>query len=142
MDFDKFVKGEINTHICKNLILEIINASQLVFEILGTGFSEHIYHRSLEIELRKRQILYETKRILPIDYCGINVGFAEADIIINGEFVVELKALSNPPRESEVSQVMTYLNAINKDHGIVINFPQAGKDIARDKIDFLLVDRE
>ena len=53
---------------------------------------------------------------------------------------MELKAVTNPPREIEIAQVRTYLNSVQKSViGIIINFPQPGTKISRENIDFKVV---
>jgi GxxExxY protein len=127
----------------KDIILKIKNLSENIFNDLGTGFSEIIYHRALETDLRNSQIIYESKKIIPIEYKGINVGYGEADIVIHHEskiIVIELKAVTNPPREIEIAQVKTYLRNIkNSTIGMIINFPQPGTKIAKETIDFKIV---
>ena len=41
---------------------KIIQAAQQVYSKLGTGHSEYIYHRAMEIELQYQHIFYETKK--------------------------------------------------------------------------------
>lgn len=141
-------KTLVNDEIPENLrhiIKKINNLSTEVFNELGTGFSEHIYHKSLEVALRNEDIKYESKRIIPINYKGVNVGYGESDIIVyyeNEIVIVELKAVTNPPREIEVAQVKTYMKAIeNSTIGLIINFPQPGTKIAKDTIDFKIVQK-
>lgn len=132
------------TYIDMNNIEEIIKELSIdVFNNLGTGFSETIYHRALEIALRNNNIKYESKRIVPIYYKGVNVGYGETDIIIyvdDTPIVIELKAISSHPREIEISQVKTYMRFIeNVKFGIIINFPQPSTKIANNNIDFVIV---
>ena len=129
----------------KNIILKIKELSEKLFKGIGTGFSEIIYHRSLEVELRENHINYESKKIIPIEYKNINVGYGEADIVVHYDskiIVVELKAVTNPPREIEIAQVKTYLRNIeNSTIGVIINFPQPGTKIAKGNIDFKIVEK-
>ena len=126
------------------VVNKIRDISQLVFDTLGTGFSEYIYHRALEVELRQNNIEYESKKIIPILYKNINIGYGEADLVIhlkdNKNLILELKAISNSPREIEIAQVYTYLKSIPESVlGMVINFPQPSTKKAKEMIDFELV---
>jgi len=127
----------------KEILDNIKNICQRVYKELGPGYSEYIYHRALEVELRNEEIQYESKRIIPINYKSINIGYGEADIILhinNLKIILELKAISNIPRESEIIQIKTYLrNFVESDFGCIINFPQAGVKVARETIDFKCV---
>ena len=146
----EILKKNTNNYIIPDKFTEIINKIKLLsenlFKELGTGFSEYIYHRALEIELRNNNIKYESKRIIPINYKGINVGYGEADIIIYQEnipIIIELKAVTNPPREIEIAQLQTYMRYIeNTCLGLVINFPQPGTKIAKDTIDFRIIEKK
>ena len=46
----------------------IIGAAMEVHRVLGPGFLEAVYHEALEVEMRKRDIPFETKVALPIQY--------------------------------------------------------------------------
>lgn len=118
---------------------KVIEMANKIYKALGTGFSEHIYHRSFEVELQYNSIMFETKKIIPINYRGINVGYGEADLVVtmdNCRFVIELKAISQPPREIEIAQVHTYMNNEPKlEFGLIINFPQPSTRKARNEVD-------
>ena len=109
--------------------LIIVACADLVYQALGTGHSESVYHRAMEVELRARVIRFETKVILPISYRGLNVGYGEADLIVYtddepGGLIVELKATTYAPRASERAQLKSYLRARQSNHGVLINFRQ------------------
>lgn len=136
-----------NKCILKELLEKIKEICQLVFNTLGTGFSEYIYHRALELELRHNSIIYESKKIIPIFYKDINIGYGEVDILIHLEnkqkIVLELKAISNSPREIEIAQVHTYLNSIKESvFGVVINFPQPSTKKAKEIIDVVFINKK
>jgi GxxExxY protein len=124
-------------------IVQVEQMANKVFQALGTGFSEYIYHRAFEVELRHMGISYESKKIIPINYRKINIGYGEADLLVtmdNMIIVVELKAISQVPREIEIAQVHTYMNNdLTIKFGIVINFPQSSTKLARKSIDCLPV---
>jgi GxxExxY protein len=143
-------KSENEKEYIPEQFIEIINKikklSESVFIELGTGFSECIYHRALEVAFRNENIMYESKRIIPINYKNINVGYGESDIIVynqNQTIIIELKAVTNSPREIEIAQVRTYMRSIeNSDIGIIINFPQPGTKVAKENIDFKIVQKK
>lgn len=141
-----FKENEISSNFVeyKEILEKIKSISQKVFNELGTGFSEYIYHRAIEIEFRLENFNYESKKIIPIMYKDINIGYGEADLVLkmskDEEIVIELKALTTVPRESEVVQIRTYLNNLRKAKvGCIINFPQPSSKSARNEIDFKCV---
>ena len=96
-----------------------------VFEVyneLGSGFLEEVYHESLEIELTNRSIPFVFKPKLTIYYKGRPLKKQyEADLIVIGEIVVELKAVKALAAEHE-AQLINYLKATRKRVGYLLNF--------------------
>ena len=96
-----------------------------VFEVyneLGSGFLEEVYHESLEIELTNRSIPFVSKPKLTIYYKGRPLKKQyEADLIVIGEIVVELKAVKTLAAEHE-AQLINYLKATRKRVGYLLNF--------------------
>ena len=123
--------------------------AQTIYIKLGPGHSEFIYHRAMEIELRENNILYESEMRVVIKYITnknkYNIGEEKVDIYLpTNKIIIELKAVVNPPREVEIDQINKYKRELQKDNidiykGILINFPQSGTKIARDKIDFIII---
>jgi GxxExxY protein len=144
---NKILKEQKNPHInyedyeCGNTIKQLIEYATNIYNNLGSGYSESIYHKALEVELRLNDVNYESEKIILINYKGYNVGNGRADIIINN-IVVELKAMTQKPTEKETIQVMTYLNSLNLKYGLIINFPQPGYKETREKIDTIFIERE
>ena len=93
-----------------------------IWNSLGPGYSESVYHRAFEVALRDHDIPYETERIVPVFYRGQNVGHVRADLIIDHRFVIELKSVS---RLNETYRIQTrnYLDLLGLKHGYLINFP-------------------
>lgn len=100
--------------------LKIISTK--IFEKLGPGYSERIYHNAFEVELRLRGIQYETEKILPVLYEGHTIGNLRADLIIEGRTIVELKSVARLKDEFR-NQVRNYANLTGLESGYLINFP-------------------
>jgi GxxExxY protein len=98
-----------------------------VYNEMGHGFLEEVYQESLELELSDRGIPYVSKPRLPLFYKGRPLKkHYEADLIVIGEIVVELKAVKLLLTEHE-AQLINYLRATRKRVGYLINygsFPQ------------------
>lgn len=125
----------------------IYTMAQKVYEQLGTGHTEFIYHRAMEIELRSNGYNYETEKRVLILYKDCNgieytLGEERIDLYVHDtKTIIELKAMITSPKETEIAQIKKYyreLKKINMDaeYGIIINFPQAGAKIAKNNIDF------
>lgn len=114
------------------LILEdesyaILGACFEVYNELGCGFLEAVYHQCLAIELTSRKIPFVSKCKLGITYKGIKIDKAyEADFICFDKVIVEIKALSDFT-DQHTAQLINYLNATQMPLGLLINFGQHPK---------------
>tara|TARA_B110000967_G_C18478828_1_gene361106 strand:+ start:42 stop:545 length:504 start_codon:yes stop_codon:yes gene_type:complete len=125
-----------NDSTVQSMISFIINISNNVFNTLGKGFNECIYHKAILVDLYKTNYKIETKKIIPIDYKGVNVGYVESDVIVYDErnnimIIIELKAQTNDLSYKEKFQVQKYMNNIENENtiGLVINFSQKNNTI-------------
>jgi GxxExxY protein len=100
---------------------QIINAAHTVHNKLGYGFLEKIYHNSLVIELRKRNLFVEPEKPIKVNYDKQTVGEFFADIVVDNKVIVEVKAADrhNPVFEA---QLLNYLRATGLEVGLIINF--------------------
>lgn len=105
----------------KQLSYAIIGAAMEVHNILGLGFLEAVYQVALEKELRLRGIPFERKVKLPVLYKGDLIGEYEADLVVDGKIVVEIKSISRLTSAHE-AQAIHYLAATGLQLAILINF--------------------
>lgn len=98
------------------------DAARKIWNTLGPGYSERVYHNAFEVELRQRNVSYETERIIPIYYQGHNIGNIRADLIIDGDTVVELKSVSRLTDQFRI-QIQNYMRLLGVPKGYLINFP-------------------
>jgi len=105
----------------KELSFAIIGAAMEVHRLLGPGFLESVYQAALAHELTLRGIQFEKSKKLPVYYKGLLVGDYEADMVVEGKIILELKAVSalHPRHEA---QALNYLAATGFELAIVINF--------------------
>lgn len=101
---------------------EIVGVANGIWEVLGPGFSESVYHNAFETELRNRGVMYETERIIPISYKNHVIGSVRADIVLANDTVVELKSVSKL-NESHRHQIGIYMKHGPFNTGVLINFP-------------------
>ena len=100
---------------------KIIGCAMKVHNTLGNGFQEVIYQRCLAIELGKAGMAYEREKEQTIYYEGIEVGTRRADFIVEGQVIVELKALINL-EDVHLAQAKNYVVAYDFPVGLLINF--------------------
>ena len=107
-----------------------------IYSQLGCGHSERIYHNAMEVSLRKRNIQYESERIVPIIFEGHTIGNMRADLIIENNLVIELKSTRNL-NQAMNNQAMNYLKITEIRSGLLINFPQGDSETCEFSIVFL-----
>ncbi|MBI3362848.1 MAG: GxxExxY protein [Chloroflexi bacterium] len=114
----------------KELSYQIIGAAMEVHRHLGSGFLEAVYHAALAHELTLRGIPFEQHKRLPVYYKDQLVGEYEADFVIDGKIVLELKAASDfhPAHEAQAHH---YLTATGLRLAILINFGAASLQTKR-----------
>jgi GxxExxY protein len=100
---------------------KIIGAAIEVHKRLGLGFLESIYEKSLIIELKKRGLLVEYQRELPIYYDGVEVGQHRLDLFVANTIIVELKAIKNL-EDVHFAIARSYLKAAGQKQGLILNF--------------------
>jgi GxxExxY protein len=93
-----------------------------IWASLGPGYSESVYHCAFEVALRSQGIYYETERIVPVYYAGLNVGHVRADLIVDRKAVIELKSVSRLTDAYRI-QTQNYLKLLDLQEGFLINFP-------------------
>lgn len=107
--------------IYKDLSYKMVGAAMEVHNVLGYGLLEKVYQRALAHELMLRGIPFEEYKPLPVQYKGVNVGNFEADFIIDGKIVVEIKAVSQWHKRFE-AQALNYLSITNFRLALLLNF--------------------
>lgn len=100
----------------------LYNATQNIWRSLGPGYSESVYHCAFEVALRKLGMYYETERIVPVYYDGMNVGHVRADLIVDRKVVIELKSVGKLNEQYRI-QTQNYLKLLDLEVGYLINFP-------------------
>ena len=105
----------------EELIKAIIQCAYNVRIHLASGFLEAVYQKALVIELKEKGIHADTETPINVYYKNEIVGEFRADIIVEGQIIIELKAVQNLISIHE-TQLVNYLTATHKDHGLLINF--------------------
>ena len=100
---------------------QIIGLAMKIHRTLGPGFLESVYQKALLFELSKAGFKVESDRLIQVRYEGIIVGDFKADLFVNDELIVELKAVFGIIVEHEI-QLVNYLTATGKDIGLLVNF--------------------
>ena len=99
----------------------IIAGFYQVYNTLGWGFLESVYHRALLHELQKRGMAVETKAEIDVFYDGLRVGEYFADLMVENTVILELKAAEQITSGHE-AQLLDYLKATTLEVGLLLNF--------------------
>ena len=99
----------------------IIKVFYKVYNVLGHGFIESIYHNSMILELVDQGFSVETEKPIKVFYGGRIVGSFSADLLIDSKILIELKAKESihPAHEA---QLTNYLRATEIERGLLFNF--------------------
>ena len=100
---------------------KIIGFAFKVYNTLGAGFLESVYKQAMAIELHKAKLPFIIEAPIEVYYEGTMVGFFFADVIVNGQVILELKAVEAINKVHEI-QLVNYLKATNTPTGLIINF--------------------
>jgi GxxExxY protein len=115
----------------KELSFAIIGAAMEVHRILGPGFLEAVYQAALEHELTLRDIPFEAQKRLAVTYKGRLVGDYVADLVVDGQIILELKAISALTKAHE-AQAHNYLAATGLRLAILLNF--GGRSLEQERV--------
>ena len=100
---------------------KIIGCAMEVHKILGNGFQEVIYQRSLEIEMTLQRISFSREHEMPIFFKNHQIGTRRVDFLVEGIISVEIKAVTKL-EDVHLAQAINYLEAYNLEIGLLINF--------------------
>lgn len=106
---------------------DLMGAAFEVYNVFGYGMAEEIYQQSLEIELKLRDIPFQSKAELSVSYKDhLLSAFYRPDLLAYDGIVVELKAAKALAPEHE-AQLFNYLRISKMRVGYVINYGNATK---------------
>jgi len=87
-----------------------------------SGFLEKVYENALVHRLRKKGLSVNQQYALQVsDEDGTIVGEYIADLLVNDQLIIELKAIKNI-EEIHIAQLLAYLKSTNLKHGMLMNF--------------------
>ena len=96
---------------------------------------EKVYERALVRELGEQGIRVQSQIPFSVFYKGHCVGEYFADILVEGELVVELKCVERLTGE-HTAQCLNYLKASGKQLCLLLNFQKSRLDVKRVVLDY------
>ena len=106
---------------CVDITQQIIKAFYAVYNTLGYGFLEKVYENAMLIELRRLGLAVISQAGIDVYYGDAHIGQYSADLLVNDQVLVELKAARTLLPEHE-AQLLNYLKATPYEVGLLLNF--------------------
>ena len=113
----------------------IIGCGFKVGNALGHGFLEKVYENALAHELRQEGLTIEQQKPIAVEYDGVVVGEYFADLLVENQVLVELKAVKQFDKMLE-AQCLNYLKASGLSVCLLLNFGASRVQVKRLVWDF------
>lgn len=97
---------------------------------MGPGFLETVYRNALCLELADVSLKFEIEQDLTVHFRDRIVGSYRADLIVDDELLVEIKAVQAIRPAHEV-QLVNDLTATSLETGLLLNFGNASLQFKR-----------
>ncbi|HEY1937927.1 MAG TPA: GxxExxY protein [Candidatus Angelobacter sp.] len=100
---------------------QIIGIFYEVYNELGSGFLEKVYEEAMAVIFKERGINFQQQVPIPVWFHGQTIGAYDADLVVNGVVLLELKACRafDPSHEA---QLLHYLRSTEIEVGLLFNF--------------------
>ena len=109
---------------------DILAAAVEVQRTLGPGYHESDYEAAHCVELELRGIPHVRQHEIVLHYKDREVGRHRLDLIVAGEIVVEIKAVTELS-DVHLAQTLSYLKSSRIPVGLILNFGKATLDSRR-----------
>jgi GxxExxY protein len=113
-----------------DLTRRIISCVIRVHQDLGPGFLESVYKRALLIEFHEQGLAFDVEKEIVIRYKAQEVGRHRLDLLVQGQVIVEIKAVETLTK-AHFAQIRSYLHAAALRTGLLINFAADRADFRR-----------
>jgi GxxExxY protein len=70
----------------------VLGAFYAAYNKLGYGFLENVYVGAMVVELERRGHRVEREVPIPVEYDGIIIGTYRADLLVDNQLILEVKA--------------------------------------------------
>jgi GxxExxY protein len=116
------------------LTRQIIGCCFKVANELGPGFLEKVYENALAHELRKAKLKVVQQQGIEVFYDSVNVGNYEADLLVEGRVLVEVKAVQSLD-SAHLAQCLNYMRGTGLVLCLLVNFGRAKIQVRRLSMD-------
>ncbi len=109
---------------------KIIGVFYQVYNSLGYGFLEKVYENALCTEFEHVGLPYGQQVPITVQYRSRTVGEYFADLVVDGDVIVEIKAVKTVLPQHE-AQLLNYLKATGIEVGLILNFGPRAKVVRK-----------
>lgn len=109
---------------------ETIRCAHKVSNVLGCGFLEKVYENAMAVELETSGLKVLQQHGIEVSYGGRVVGSYAADLLVEGQVLVELKA-ARTLEDIHLAQCLNYLKASGLSVCLLINFGRPKLEVKR-----------
>ena len=113
-----------------DLSYKIIGCAFEVFNQLGSGHKEIVFHKALAVEFSKQKLNYTEEVYFPVEFKGVVVGKNYFDFLVDGKVIIEIKSLSRFSK-GHFDQTKNYLTVSKLQLALLINFGNEGVQCKR-----------
>ncbi|HEX6225755.1 MAG TPA: GxxExxY protein [Chryseolinea sp.] len=104
------------------IIKIILDEAFNVHKKIGPGMLESVYKTCLAYRLKKRGLIFETEKPVPVFFEEVRMDCGyRADILVEKRVIVETKSIEGIG-PLQVAQVLTYLRFLGLRYGLILNF--------------------
>ena len=106
----------------RELSYHIRGAAMAVYNELGPGLLESVYHKALKFELESRGLKVESEVVVDVFYKGHLIDDSlRLGLIVENQIIIELKSVEDL-MSIHYKQLKTYLRLYKRELGWLINF--------------------
>jgi GxxExxY protein len=123
----------------KSRIEKVKAIARDVYRSLGSGFSEDVYDKAMQVGLRLAGINYESQKVIELKYKDHHVGEGYPDLVVRlgrEKLIIELKAVGSEMGSAEEQQLRNYMRILKINRGLLINFQQPGRRKSKTTLEF------
>ena len=106
----------------QDVTYRIIGAAMRVHNELGLGLKEMLYQQALSSAMREAGLSFEEEYPFRVEFDGEFAGLLYLDHFVEGQVVVEIKALAHMLTDDELGQIITYMAVTESKVGLLLNF--------------------
>lgn len=123
-------KLQRNDLVFPDLSYRIIGCAFEVFNQLGSGHKEIVYHRALSVALGGQKLNFSEEVYYPVEFNNVVVGKNFFDFLVEEKIIVEIKSLSRFSK-AHFEQTSNYLNVSGLKLALLLNFGTDGVQCKR-----------